>query len=191
MRSNSQQQNLQDSVALSIGPERVPHNQGGWIMVSDTNLTDEWADKESNNVKPNLKGLMIIVIVFGLLLITSLITLAQSDYQIPIRTERLSENVIFFNTGESSALTNVVAISTDDGVVVIDTSPTLDTARRIRSSIEEAFGQKVFPYVIFTHAAFDHTIGVKAFEGSVTIGHERGLKEIEQVNSLFIRSRRG
>lgn len=151
-------------------------------MVADTNLTEKWADNDSNKVKPGLNGLLFIIIVFGLLLLTSIITLAQSDDQIPIRTERLSENVMFFNTGESSALTNVVAVSTDDGVVVIDTSPTLGTARKIRSSIEKAFGQTAFPFVIYTHGAYDHTAGVEAFKDATVIGHERCLYEFEQLN---------
>ncbi|MFC1529600.1 MBL fold metallo-hydrolase [Gemmatimonadota bacterium] len=151
-------------------------------MTSDRNRIEKLTDRDSSKVDPGRNGLVVALLVFSLLILTSILTLAQDGGGIPIKTDRLSENVLFFNTGETSALTNVVAIRTDDGVVVIDTSPSFDSAVRIRSSIEEVFGQVSIPYVLYTHAAFDHTIGIEAFDGAVSIGQVRGVSEIEQIN---------
>lgn len=95
---------------------------------------------------------------------------AQTDDDIPITTQRLSNRVLVLS--ETLMNNNVVAIASEKGIVVVDTSGLPSTAAEIRRIIEKEFGRTDFAYVINTHSHWDHTFGNQVFPGAIIIGHD-------------------
>jgi glyoxylase-like metal-dependent hydrolase (beta-lactamase superfamily II) len=71
--------------------------------------------------------------------------------------ERIAQDVYVFAGQNGEA--NAGVIIGDSGVVVIDSSPTPETARRLVSEIKRLTPKPVL-YVVFTHAHGDHTFSV-------------------------------
>ena len=67
--------------------------------------------------------------------------------------------------------TNVVALRTAQGVVVVDTTVSPVLARAVRRRIDQAFGGAPIVAVINTHGHGDHAYGNQVFGGSPIIGH--------------------
>ena len=94
---------------------------------------------------------------------------AQSSDNIPITVRRLSERVLVLS--ETLMNNNVVAVSSEKGIVVVDTTGLPSTAAEMRRIIEKEFGRSDFAYVINTHYHWDHSFGNQVFSDAVIIGH--------------------
>jgi quinoprotein relay system zinc metallohydrolase 1 len=68
----------------------------------------------------------------------------------------------FFNPANGGNIVNTGFIVTDDGVVVIDTGPSLRYGQEMRRAIAEVTARKVVKVVI-THSHPDHFLGTQAF----------------------------
>jgi glyoxylase-like metal-dependent hydrolase (beta-lactamase superfamily II) len=130
----------------------------------------------------------------ALLLITSQIH-AQTGTEIPIKLNKLNDRILFIKTGDTSVLTNVLAVSTKEGIIVFDATWHVDLARRVKEIIEKEFGRNDFAYLILTHAAFDHTTGNQEFSEAVIIGHdiipsrmEVNAKRVQEQGGFFYQS---
>ena len=113
--------------------------------------------------------------IFSVFILLSVLThpvQAQTAGDIPIEVNKLTDRVILIKTGETSVLTNVLAISTERGIVVFDATWLPGLARRVKTIIEKEFGRKDFAYLILTHAGFDHTSGNQVFTEATIIGHD-------------------
>jgi glyoxylase-like metal-dependent hydrolase (beta-lactamase superfamily II) len=101
---------------------------------------------------------------------------AGSTGDMLIDVQRLSDRVIVL----SRLNTNVTAIATPNGIVIIDThrSPTL--MRSMADIIKDEFGRDDFAYVINTHGHWDHCSGNQVFAGATIIGHEYCPEAIRQ-----------
>jgi glyoxylase-like metal-dependent hydrolase (beta-lactamase superfamily II)/Tol biopolymer transport system component len=110
---------------------------------------------------------------------------AQTNDDIPISIQRLSERVLILS--ETLMSNNVVAISAEKGIVVVDTSGLPSTAAKMRRIIEEEFGRSDFAYVINTHSHWDHTFGNQVFPDAVIIGHENVISGMEQDEEILPR----
>jgi cyclase len=97
---------------------------------------------------------------------------AQTDNELPLRTQRLSDRVLFAWVGDHMQMIRVVALSTARGVVVIETSLIRSADLRIRRAIETAFGRKDFKYLINTHFHHDHTAGNQVYADAMVVGHK-------------------
>jgi len=133
------------------------------------------------------KKIKILKIVYGFvfLIIFNLNIQGQAVDDIPIEVKKLTERIIFIKTGETSVLTNVLAVSTDKGIIVFDSTWLPGLARRVKKIIEQEFGRKNFAYLIMTHAGFDHSSGSQIFKEAVIVGHDmvpsRMEKNIERI----------
>ncbi len=113
-------------------------------------------------------------IIFVFLLIPLHLSLSFS-YQVdenPVEVIRLSEKVIVLTGIPLPSGCQVIAISTQKGIVVVDSMGSYSVAQEIRQIIEKEFKKGDFAYLIITHDHPDHTIGNQAFTDAVIIGHE-------------------
>ncbi len=137
------------------------------------------------------KTVLALVVV---LLMTSQIQAKNTDL-IPIEVKKLNDRILFIKTGETSVLTNVLAVSTDEGIIVFDSTWLSGLAGRVKKIIEKEFGRNDFAYLVLTHAAFDHTTGNQEFSEAVIIGHdivpsrmEVNVKRVHEQGGFFYRS---
>ena len=56
---------------------------------------------------------------------------------IPIEVNKLNDRILFIKTGETSVLTNMLAVSTDEGIIVFDSTWHFSLAGRVRKIIEK------------------------------------------------------
>ena len=103
---------------------------------------------------------------------------AQTDDDIPITTQRLSDRVLMLS--ETLMRNNVVAVASEKGIVVVDTSGLPSTAAKMRRIIEKEFGRTDFAYVINTHHHWDHSFGNQIFPDAVIIGHDNVIPGMAQ-----------
>jgi cyclase len=88
-----------------------------------------------------------------------------------VRIEKLSDRVVigyWLGTGR----TNLVALQSQKGLVLIDTEMSPRIMAPIKKQIENAFGRDDWAYVINTHAHMHHAGGNCLFKGAVVIGHD-------------------
>ena len=121
-----------------------------------------------------------------LLLIIAFSTQAQSLKKIPCEVRKLSDRVTMFADGSPWENT-ITAITTEKGILMIDTSNSVKFARNVRELINKELGRNDITYVINTHHHFDHTCGNQIFSDAVIIGHEkciRGMEQFEKTKAL-------
>jgi glyoxylase-like metal-dependent hydrolase (beta-lactamase superfamily II) len=87
---------------------------------------------------------------------------------IPVEVERISDRVLVARCPIGS---NVTAIDTREGIVIVDTHLSPGSMRAIRATIESVFGQRKIPFVINTHGHWDHCSGNQVFPEATIIGH--------------------
>ncbi len=80
---------------------------------------------------------------------------------------------------KDAADTNIVALKSQKGLVVIDTEKSSQIGAKLREKIGREFGRSDFIYVINTHHHWDHSNGNFAFRDVRMIGHELCLKGME------------
>lgn len=103
---------------------------------------------------------------------------SQDFVNFPITKIKLSRNVILYKTGKTSVYTNMVAVKTSEGIVVIDALQYPEVAERVKEMIiKDMKGQ--ISYLINTHGAYDHTGGNIVFKDIPIIGHLNVKTEIE------------
>lgn len=103
--------------------------------------------------------------------------------EIPVGIERLSERVLVLNDVPPNG--SVTAISTGEGIIVIDTGVSWSFGYGFRRIIEREFKRTDFSYVINTHSDRDHTLGNQAFGGVTIIGHENCLKALRELKMAW------
>lgn len=112
--------------------------------------------------------------------ITVLPMLLQADSELPLHQKRLSEKVLIVWTGDHMQTIATVALATEKGIVVIETSLIRSYDARIRQVIEKEFGRNDFKYLINTHYHHDHTCGNQIYSDATIVGHNNipaGMKE--------------
>ena len=120
--------------------------------------------------KSLLIGLSLILIFFPVW--------ANSTDDIPVQVKKISERVILLS--ETFMENNVVAIASEKGLVVVDTTGIPGTMEKMRHLIEKEFGRKDFTYVINTHYHWDHTFGNQVFADAVIVGHENCIAGMQR-----------
>lgn len=93
--------------------------------------------------------------------------------------QKISDRAIILELKDAGG-TNIVALKSQKGLVVIDTEKSSQIAAKLREKIIGEFGRSDFVYVINTHHHWDHTNGNYAFRDVKIIGHElcvKGMKD--------------
>jgi len=124
-----------------------------------------------------MKKLMLLMC--AVILFTVIQQVKSQDFvNFPITKIKLSGNVILYKTGKTSVYTNMVAVKTSKGIVVIDALQYPEVAERVKEMIKKDMKGQI-SYLINTHGAYDHTGGNIAFEDVPIIGQLNVKTEIE------------
>jgi glyoxylase-like metal-dependent hydrolase (beta-lactamase superfamily II) len=115
-----------------------------------------------------LRTRIIAVTLFSLLLPMSI----QAQSELPLNQKKLSDRALVIWAGDYMQMIDVVALTTQKGIVVIETSIIRSEDARIRQVIEKKFGRKDFKYLINTHYHHDHTAGNQVYADATIIGHK-------------------
>ena len=116
----------------------------------------------SDSLRSNLFKTSIILIFTGMVFV-NLILAEEKTTQV----QKISALIIILKIND----TNITAISTVRGVVVIDTGYAPPQALAAKKIIEENFPGEKIAFVINTHGDYDHTFGNQIFSDAVIIGH--------------------
>jgi len=113
--------------------------------------------------------------------------------EIPFRVNRISDRITILIPGSHAAPAPTNVISTDRGLILVDTGLTPALAEATRMKIREELGRTDVRYIVNTHYHFDHTNGNQVYAGAEIIGHERvpaAMQSFVQGKDGFIASRR-
>ena len=100
------------------------------------------------------------------------------------RVEKVAEGV---HVAIGYALSNSVMIEGDEGVIIVDTTESLESARLIKAEFDK-ITQKPVKAIIYTHNHADHIFGGPAFAGDEkpdVYSHELTNEKIEKIISLI------
>jgi len=119
-------------------------------------------------------------IAISIILIAFLPMLLQAEMELPLHQKRLSEKVLIVWACDHMQSIATVALATEKGIVVIETSLIRSHDARIRKVIEKEFGRNDFKYLINTHYHHDHTAGNQIYADAMIVGHKNvpaGMRE--------------
>lgn len=106
--------------------------------------------------------------------------IARSESAPELVVVRLSPRVITLHF-QGPQISNIIALRSDKGIVVIDTEASPSLGSLLRSRIMEEFPGDTIRWVINTHGHGDHTWGNQAFAGADIIGQEEVVQEMAEV----------
>jgi len=119
-------------------------------------------------------------IAASIVLIAFLSMVLHAGVELPLHQKRLSEKALIVWTGNHMQTIATVALSTEKGIVVIETSLIRSLDARVREVIEKEFGRNDFKYLINTHFHHDHTAGNQIYADATVVGHKNipaGMRE--------------
>jgi glyoxylase-like metal-dependent hydrolase (beta-lactamase superfamily II) len=90
-----------------------------------------------------------------------------------IHTRRLSDRVLVVWPGDHAQTTTMIAIASEQGIVVVDTESSWSVTAEIRDVIAREFQRDDFAFVINTHGHTDHGGGNQVFDDAVIVAHDR------------------
>ena len=109
---------------------------------------------------------------FPLLLLPSSVGIRQADV-LAIHTRRISDRVLVVWPGDHTQTTTMIAIASEQGMVVVDTESSWSVTAEIRDVIAREFQRDDFAFVINTHGHTDHGGGNQVFGDAVIVAHDR------------------
>jgi len=122
-----------------------------------------------------------VVALSSLVLVGTLSLSAESIAGLPLHTQKLNAKTVRVWVGDYISSTATVAVSTRQGIVVIDTLGNPQIDRELRKVIARELGRNDFKYLINTHEHSDHTLGNSVYADCTIVAHElcaAGMKEI-------------
>jgi len=131
----------------------------------------------NDRYRPKAAGMFILILGLASAMISAGTAGAPEDMA---QVHRLSERVLVL-TSDTPTFNNVTAIATQKGIVVVDTTPSPETASQLRRVIEETFGRSDFVYTINTHHHVDHFFGNQAFADTMVIAHDRAPQRMRDL----------
>ncbi len=123
--------------------------------------------------------------VFAFLFIFTFQIQAQTIDDIPIKLERLNDKALFIKTGETDAMTNILAVVSKEGLIVMDTGSLPVITQKVKKAIEKEFGRKDYAYLIYTHADLAHNVGGYLFPDAICIGHDNCTPLLKKLYDRF------
>jgi len=120
---------------------------------------------------------LLLALLFPLLALSGQ-NRAGEDFTIDVR--RISDRAIVLNLSNVPQSTNIIALNSKKGIVVIDSETAPAFGDAIRKRIVREFGGGSIAYLINTHDHPDHTYGNQAFSDAEIIGHESVPAQMKQ-----------
>jgi len=121
--------------------------------------------------EPEMRAKLLLLLTLSLLLFTTN-ALAETVVGLPLHKEELGSGVIRVWLGDHTSTTSIVAMATEKGIVVFDTSGDPSVDRELRSIIARELGRDDFAYLVNTHEHGDHTGGNVVYADCTIVGHE-------------------
>jgi len=118
-----------------------------------------------------MKAELGLVIAATLLLLASGAA-AEEVAGLPVHIQKLDPGAIRIWVGDQIPPTATVAIATDNGVLVIDTTGNPRVDGELRRIIARELGRGDFRYLVNTHQHGDHTGGNSVCADCAIVGHE-------------------
>ena len=119
------------------------------------------------------------VILGALLAIFAIQVSAETVDGMPLHIEKLSDKAIRVWVGDYKSTTSVIALSTQKGIVVVDTTGWHSLDAKLREVIARELGRNDFKLLINTHEHGDHTFGNQVYADCTIVAHEscaKGMK---------------
>ncbi|MFC1725443.1 hypothetical protein ACFL4T_07430 [candidate division KSB1 bacterium] len=120
-------------------------------------------------------------VLFLIFAIISSQSMGQKTSEIPIKLLKLTDRTVFINAGETDVIPNILAFSTEKGLIVINSGALTDITIRAKKLIEKDFGKKDFAFVINTGSSLGYTKGNHLFDNACIIGHTNGKSNMERI----------
>ena len=111
------------------------------------------------------------------------IDMVRADDSIFFDVKRLSDRTLVLRLRHNPRCTNIVAVKTTKGIVVVDTEMSYHISAQARKMIENEFEDHNIAYVVNTHHHWDHTTGNQTFRDVGIIGHRNCVKPIMDFTS--------
>jgi glyoxylase-like metal-dependent hydrolase (beta-lactamase superfamily II) len=147
-------------------------------------------------MKKTFSGTYVWSVTLLLLVLTSLSAVpVLGQDEIPVNSRRLSKRVLVTWSCDYFQGTNMTALTTSEGIVLIDTGLSPTMVKRQRELIERELGRNDFRYIINTHVHNDHAFANEVFPEAVVVGHADSVaemrREVELIPELLERLRSG
>lgn len=117
--------------------------------------------------------------------------LSQAQQGVPLNMRRVSDRILVTWACDYFQGTNMAVITTDRGLVVIDTGLSPTTVSGQRKLVEEELGRTDFRFLVNTHMHNDHAFANQVFPEATVVGPEGGegslRREIELMPELLER----
>ncbi len=101
-----------------------------------------------------------------------------------VKVTRITEKVIVLNVTNVSNC-NIVAVSSDEGIILVDTEISPVTMEIVKEKILNEFPDRKFIYIINTHAHAHHCGGNSVFKGLPIIAHENIVEDMQWWFDVF------
>lgn len=124
------------------------------------------------------------LLLAGALWVPSQASVSGQD-QIPINHEWLTNRVLLTWACDHFQGTNMVVVTTEEGLVVVDTGLSPTTVARQRTLVEAELGRSDFRYLINTHMHNDHAFANQTFPEATVIGPRMGVEALEREVGLI------
>ena len=113
------------------------------------------------------------VILGALLAVFACQVSAETVDGMTLHIEKLSGKAIRVWVGDYQSTTSVIALATQKGIVVVDTTGLHGLDVKLREVIARELGRSDFKYLINTHQHGDHTYGNQVYADCEIIAHEK------------------
>jgi len=138
-----------------------------------------------------LSSLFLLTALLASLLSLLQPRVARAQEEIPINSRRVGERVFVTWACEHFQGTNMAVLTTEQGLVVIDTGLSPTTVRRQRALVEQELGRDDFRYLINTHMHNDHAFANEVFPEATVVACGAGTaalqQEIDRIQELIER----
>jgi len=137
----------------------------------------EVSGHDKNTAMIKRTGIFSLIILIGFIGADNINSQSYSEF---IEVKRISDKVILLTGVPLPAGCQVTAISSEQGIVVVDTTGSWSLAREFKQIIEKEFRRDDFTFIINTHDHPDHTNGNRVFTDAIIIGHEQCRKAMQK-----------
>lgn len=129
-----------------------------------------------------MKARILLLIFLSLILTTAVPAMAGTETVagLPLHIQKFDSGAIRVWIGDHVSSTATVAIPTEKGLIIIDTTGFPEVDRELRGIIARELGRDDFKVLINTHEHGDHTGGNSVYADCTIVGHELVAAGMEQ-----------
>lgn len=154
-------------------------SQRGRVLFSSFIYEDSLIGEGSYRREDTMQAVKKIILF---LLFIALFRPLYAAEEILFSTKKISDRALFLELKDAGG-TNIVALKSQQGLVVVDTEKSSQIAAKLKEMIADEYGRSDFAYIINTHSHWDHSNGNFAFRGVPIVGHDLCIKGMKDFNA--------